>query len=125
MQKKTVKLSVFFELLGSAHAKAACRMLMKLTPGLKSYLAKVLVTLNIFSHNIEIKKIMIFGNWFLLFNQDKLLTKFCLVCYFGSKLLNIACENVCYEKIFYRLTCMSHETLLHTILCLKDKKIFQ
>jgi len=31
--KKTVKLSVFFVLLGSACAKAAHRMLMKLTPG--------------------------------------------------------------------------------------------
>jgi hypothetical protein len=31
--KKTVKLSVFFSLLGSASAKAACRTLMKLTPG--------------------------------------------------------------------------------------------
>jgi hypothetical protein len=29
--KKTVKLSVFFALLGSAHLKAAHRMLMKLT----------------------------------------------------------------------------------------------
>jgi hypothetical protein len=33
--KKTVKLSVFFVLLGSALAKAACRMLMKLTPCLR------------------------------------------------------------------------------------------
>ncbi len=31
--KKTVKLSVFFTLLGSARTKAARRMLMKLTPG--------------------------------------------------------------------------------------------
>ena len=31
--KKTVKLSSFFALLGSVHVKAACRMLMKLTPG--------------------------------------------------------------------------------------------
>jgi len=31
-EKKTVKLSVFFALLGSARIKAACRMLMKLTP---------------------------------------------------------------------------------------------
>jgi len=30
--KKTVKLSVFFALLGSAGVKAACEMLMKLTP---------------------------------------------------------------------------------------------
>jgi len=30
-QKKTVKLSVFLALLGSALVKAACRMLMKLT----------------------------------------------------------------------------------------------
>ncbi len=30
--KKTVKLSVFFMLLGSVWVKAACRMLMKLTP---------------------------------------------------------------------------------------------
>jgi len=29
--KKTVKLSVFLGLLGSAHVKAACKMLMKLT----------------------------------------------------------------------------------------------
>jgi len=29
--KKTVKLSVFFALLGSAHTKAACRTLMELT----------------------------------------------------------------------------------------------
>jgi len=32
--KKTVNLSVFFELSGSAHAKAASRTLMKLTPGI-------------------------------------------------------------------------------------------
>jgi len=31
--KKTVKFSVFFTLLGSAHPKAACRTLMKLTRG--------------------------------------------------------------------------------------------
>jgi len=31
--KKTLKLFVFFTLLGSAFAKAACRMLMKLTSG--------------------------------------------------------------------------------------------
>ncbi len=31
--KNTVKLSIFFALLGSAGAKAACRMLMKLTRG--------------------------------------------------------------------------------------------
>jgi len=31
--KKTVKLAIFFALLGSAFVKAACRMLMKLTPG--------------------------------------------------------------------------------------------
>jgi hypothetical protein len=31
--KKTVKFSVFFAILGSACAKAACRMLVKLTPG--------------------------------------------------------------------------------------------
>ncbi len=30
--KETVKRFVFFELLGSASAKKACRMLMKLTP---------------------------------------------------------------------------------------------
>jgi len=30
--KKTIKLLVFFALLGSARAKAACIMLMKLTP---------------------------------------------------------------------------------------------
>jgi hypothetical protein len=33
MQKNTVKLSVNFALLGSAHAKAASRLLLKLTPG--------------------------------------------------------------------------------------------
>jgi len=32
-QKKTIKLSVFFALLASAHTKVAGRMLMKLTPG--------------------------------------------------------------------------------------------
>ncbi len=32
-QQNTVKLSVFFALLESARAKAACRILMKLTPG--------------------------------------------------------------------------------------------
>ncbi len=31
--KKADNLTVFFALLGSAHAKAACKMLMKLTPG--------------------------------------------------------------------------------------------
>jgi len=31
--KNNVKLSVFFVLLGSAHIKAACKMLMKLTTG--------------------------------------------------------------------------------------------
>jgi hypothetical protein len=31
--RKTVKLSVFFAHLGSAHLKAALKMLMKLTPG--------------------------------------------------------------------------------------------
>jgi len=31
--KKTDDLTVFFRLSGSVHAKAACRMLMKLTPG--------------------------------------------------------------------------------------------
>jgi hypothetical protein len=34
-QKNTVKSSVFFALLGSARAKAALRMLMKLTPVVK------------------------------------------------------------------------------------------
>ncbi len=34
--KKTVKLSVFFALSGSARVKAAHRMLMKLTPGIPS-----------------------------------------------------------------------------------------
>jgi len=32
-RKETVKLSVFFSLLGSAHTKAAHKMLVKLTPG--------------------------------------------------------------------------------------------
>ncbi len=31
--KKTVKLSIFFTLLGFTSLKAACKMLMKLTPG--------------------------------------------------------------------------------------------
>ena len=35
--KKTVKLCSFFELLGSARLKAACRSLVKLTPGLPCY----------------------------------------------------------------------------------------
>jgi len=34
VQKKTVKLSVFFVLVGSAHVKAAHGTLMKLTPGI-------------------------------------------------------------------------------------------
>jgi len=34
---ETVKLSVFFELLGSASAKAVCRMLMKLIPDSPRY----------------------------------------------------------------------------------------
>ena len=32
---KRLNLTVFFELLGFAHVKAACRMLVKLTPGRK------------------------------------------------------------------------------------------
>jgi len=43
-QKKTVKLSVFFVLLGSARAKAARRMLMKLTPA--KYLSGVNILAN-------------------------------------------------------------------------------
>jgi len=31
--KKTYNLTVFFAILGSAHVKAACKMLMKLIPG--------------------------------------------------------------------------------------------
>jgi len=45
-KKKTVKLSIFFVLLGSAHAKAASRMLMKLT--LELCLTKV--------HNVFLRK---------------------------------------------------------------------
>jgi len=36
--KKTENLTVFFALLGSAPLKAACRALMKLTPGLSLHL---------------------------------------------------------------------------------------
>jgi len=35
--KKTDGLTVFFALLGSAHIKAFCKMLMKLTPGVKTF----------------------------------------------------------------------------------------
>ncbi len=37
--KKTVKLSIIFALLGSALSKAAHRMLMKLTPGVRFFAA--------------------------------------------------------------------------------------
>ena len=42
--KKTVKLSSFFALLGSAHVKAARRMLVKLTPGINFTNQNVLLT---------------------------------------------------------------------------------
>ena len=34
--KKTIKLSSFYAILGSARVRAACRMLVKLTPGVRS-----------------------------------------------------------------------------------------
>jgi hypothetical protein len=44
-QKKSVKLSVFFELLGSVHVKAAHKMLMKLTLGLTEYIPLLIISI--------------------------------------------------------------------------------
>jgi hypothetical protein len=51
--KKSDKFSVFFALLGSARAKAVCRMLMKLAPGLGINLLFELILL-FFRDQIEI-----------------------------------------------------------------------
>ena len=39
--KKLLDLTVFFALLGSGSVKAACRMLMKLTPGVKDFMTTI------------------------------------------------------------------------------------
>jgi hypothetical protein len=60
--KNTVKLSIFFTLLGSTRVKALRRTLMKLTPGSNfdysktRNTGKAQFTNNIFAHNIEIKR---------------------------------------------------------------------
>ncbi len=38
--KKTVKLSIFFKLLGSTSVKASCKTLVKLTPGVSKFLLR-------------------------------------------------------------------------------------
>ena len=49
-RKKTVKLSSFIALLGSARVKAARRMLVKMNPGRKKW-GKILIFLSILTHS--------------------------------------------------------------------------
>ena len=93
--KKTVKLSSFIMLLGSSCVKAACRMLVKLTPGKQEPIGMLI-------YNLRDKNKVI---WLLIKQSFMFSMSFCLESVLTSRglqaIIDLCCgfESQCHQKL--------------------------